>query len=55
MQITRENLRKTKEEIVMTYLSEKEKKDIDKMIKEKAKIIEKSLTKTKPVEGVFDE
>lgn len=55
MQITRENLRKTKEEIVMTYLSEKEKKDIDKMAKEKAKIIEKSLTKTKPVEGVFDE
>lgn len=55
MQITRENLRKTKEEIVMTYLSEKEKKDIDKMVKEKAKIIENSLTKTKTVEGVFDE
>ena len=33
MQITRENLRKTKEEIVMTYLSEKEKKDIDEGIK----------------------
>lgn len=55
MQITRENLRKTKEKIVMTYLSENEKKNIDNMVKEKVKVIEKSLTRSKPAEEIFDE
>ena len=55
MKITREELRKTKENIVKKYLSDKELENENKKIKEKAEKLQKSLVKTKPVEGVFDE
>lgn len=55
MSITRENLRKTKEDILKKYLTEKELNDEDKKIKEKAENVVKSLIKVKPLEGVFDE